>query len=72
MEDNFMKELIEDIERQTGLNESELASNFGKRKQWLKQLKNAKNIHVETLIQLMIAFEITEISNKNNKIIIKL
>jgi len=67
-----MKELIEDIERQTGLNESELASNFGKRKQWLKQLKNAKNIHVETLIQLMIAFEITEISNKNNKIIIKL
>lgn len=41
-----MKELIEDIERQTGLNESELARNFGKRKQWLKQLKNAKFIQL--------------------------
>lgn len=67
-----MKELIEDIERQTGLNESELASNFGKRKQWLREAKNAKNIHVETLIQLMIAFELKEIRNRNNKIIIKL
>ncbi len=67
-----MKELIESIEAQTGLNESELARNFGKRKQWLKQLKNAKFIDSVILIQLMIAFELKEISNNNNKIIIKL
>ena len=66
-----MKELLNDLIRQSGLNNQKFAEAMGTSQSYLSQMKRQKTINHILLLQWMFALKIESIDSVNVKIVLK-
>ena len=66
-----MKELINDLIRQSGLNNTQFAEAMGTSQSYLSQMKNQKTINHVLLLEWMVALKIESIAGVNVKIVLR-
>ncbi len=66
-----MKELLNDLIRQSGLNNQKFAEAMGTSQSYLSQMKRQKTINHILLLQWMFALNIESIDSTNVKIVLK-